>query len=236
MIAVFVNMATVLVGSLLGILLRNRLKPSLQEAIMKALGLCTLLIAISTAITTQALLCVILCMVIGTAIGEWMRIDDGIEHAGDFIRDRVLKGRAGESRFTEGFVSACILFCIGSMTIVGSLEAGINHNYSIIFAKSTMDFVSSMAFGAAMGFGVTCSALFILVFQGGLTLLSGLLAPVLSTAVVTEMSAVGGVILIGMGINILGLAKERIKVSNMLPAIFLPIAYFPLADWLSGLF
>jgi uncharacterized membrane protein YqgA involved in biofilm formation len=104
MIAVFVNMATVLVGSLLGILLRNRLKPSLQEAIMKALGLCTLLIAISTAITTQALLCVILCMVIGTAIGEWLRIDDGIEHAGDFIRDKVLKGKAGESRFTEGFV------------------------------------------------------------------------------------------------------------------------------------
>ena len=236
MIAVFVNMATVLVGSLLGILLRNRLKPSLQEAIMKALGLCTLLIAISTAITTQALLCVIICMVIGTAIGEWLRIDDGIEHAGDFIKEKVLRGRAGESRFTEGFVSACILFCIGSMTIVGSLEAGINRNYSIIFAKSTMDFVSSMAFGAAMGFGVTCSALFVLVFQGGLTLLSGLLAPVLSTAVVTEMSAVGGVILIGMGINILGLSRERIKVSNMLPAIFLPIAYFPLANWLSGLF
>ena len=236
MIAVFVNMATVLVGSLLGILLRNRLKPSLQEAIMKALGLCTLLIAISTAITTQALLCVILCMVIGTAIGEWLHIDDGIEHAGDFIRDKVLKGKAGESRFTEGFVSACILFCIGSMTIVGSLEAGINHNYSIIYAKSTMDFVSSMAFGAAMGFGVTCSALFVLVFQGALTLLSGLLAPVLSTAVVTEMSAVGGVILIGMAINILGLGKERIKVSNMLPAIFLPIAYFPIASWLGGLF
>ena len=122
------------------------------------------------------------------------------------------------------------------MTIVGSLEAGINHNYSIIYAKSTMDFVSSMAFGAAMGFGVTCSALFVLVFQGALTLLSGLLAPVLSTAVVTEMSAVGGVILIGMAINILGLGKERIKVSNMLPAIFLPIAYFPLANWLGGLF
>ena len=236
MIAVFVNMATVLVGSLLGILLRNRLKPSLQEAIMKALGLCTLLIAISTAITTQALLCVILCMVIGTAIGEWLHIDDGIEHAGDFIRDKVLKGKAGESRFTEGFVSACILFCIGSMTIVGSLEAGINHNYSIIFAKSTMDFVSSMAFGAAMGFGVTCSILFILIFQGGLTLLSGLLAPVLSTATVTEMSAVGGVILMGMAINMLGLGKERIRVANMLPAIFLPIAYFPLVSLLQGMF
>ena len=236
MIAVFVNTATVLCGSLLGILLRNRLKPSLQEALMKALGLCTALIAISSAIQTQALLCVIVCMVIGTALGEWWHIDDGIEHAGDFIRDRLFHGKGGESRFTEGFVSACILFCIGSMTIVGSLEAGINRNYSIIYAKSALDFISSMAFGAAMGLGVTCSALFVLVFQGGLTLLSGLLAPVLSTAVVTEMSAVGGVILIGMAVNMLGLGRERIKVSNMLPAIFLPIAYFPIANWLSGLF
>ena len=236
MIAVFVNMATVICGSLLGILLRNRLKPSLQEALMKALALCTVVIGVSSAIGTQALLCVILCMVIGTALGEWLRIDDGIEHAGDSIKEKLFRGKVGESRFTEGFVSACILFCIGSMTIVGSLEAGINRNYSIIYAKSTMDFVSSMAFGAAMGLGVTCSAVFILVFQGGLTLLSGLLAPVLSTAVVTEMSAVGGVILIGMAVNMLGLGRERIKVSNMLPAIFLPILYFPAANWLSSLF
>lgn len=236
MIAVFVNMATVLAGSLLGILLRNRLKQSLQDALMKALGLCTVLIGISSAIGTADVLCIIICMVIGTALGEWMRIDDGIEHAGDWIKAKLFTKGGSENRFTEGFVSACILFCIGSMTIVGSLEAGINHNYSIIYAKSTLDFVSSMAFGAAMGLGVTCSVLFIFLFQGGLTLLSGLLAPVLSTATVTEMSAVGGVILIGMAINMLGLSNERIKVANMLPAIFLPIAYFPITAFLSGLF
>lgn len=235
MIAVFVNMATVLVGSLLGILFRNRLKPQLQEALMKALGLCTVLIGVSSGIKTNDVLCVIICMVIGTVLGELIRIDDGIENAGDFIKGKLFKNGGGNSRFTEGFVSACILFCIGSMTIVGSLEAGIRHDYSIIYAKSTLDFVSSMAFGAAMGFGVTCSVIFILLFQGGLTLLSGLLAPILSDAVVTEMSAVGGVILIGMAFNMLGLAKERIKVANMLPAIFLPIAYFPLANWISGL-
>ena len=236
MIATFVNMATVLCGSLLGILLRDRLKASLQEALMKALALCTAVIGVSSAVATKELLCVILCMVIGTALGEWLRIDDGIEHAGDAIKAKLFRGSSTESRFTEGFVSACILFCIGSMTIVGSLEAGINRNYDIIFAKSALDFVSSMAFGAAMGFGVTCSVLFILVFQGGLTLLSGLLAPVLSTAVVTEMSAVGGTILIGMAFNMLGLGRERIRVANMLPAIFLPIAYFPVAGWLGGLF
>ena len=234
--AVLVNMGTVIVGSLLGILFRNRLKEELQKALMKALALCTILIGVSSAIQTQALLCVILSMVIGTAIGEALRIDDGIEHAGDFIRDKVLRGKSGESRFTEGFVSACILFCIGSMTIVGSLEAGIHHNYSIIFAKSAMDFVSSMAFGAAMGFGVTCSAAFILVFQGGLTLLAAWVGPALSTAVVTEMSATGGTMLIGLGINLLGLSKERIKVANMLPAILVPLLYFPVANWLGGLF
>ena len=236
MIAVFVNMATVIVGSLIGILLRNRLKESLQTALIRALGLCTVVIGVSSAIATQALLCVILSMAVGTALGELLRIDDGIEHAGDFVKEKLFRGRVKESRFTEGFVSACILFCIGSMTIVGSLEAGINHNNSIIYAKSTLDFVSSMAFGAAMGFGVTCSAAFILLFQGGLTLLAGLVGPALSTAVVTEMSAVGGTILIGMAANMLGLPKERIKVANMLPAIFLPLLYFPLADWLGTLF
>ena len=157
MIAVFVNMATVLVGSFLGILFRNRLKESFQNALMKALALCTVVIGISSAVETQALLCVILSMVLGTVIGELLRIDDGIEHAGDAIKEKLFHG-GGSSRFTEGFVSACILFCIGSMTIVGSLEAGINHNYSIIYAKSALDFVSSMAFAAAMGFGVPCSA------------------------------------------------------------------------------
>ena len=236
MIAVFVNMATVLVGSLLGIFFRDRLKESFQNALMKALALCTAVIGVSSAVQTQDLLCVIVSMVIGTSLGELIRIDDGIEHAGDAIKARLFKNGGGNSRFTEGFVSACILFCIGSMTIVGSLEAGINKDYSIIYAKSALDFVSSMAFGAAMGFGVTCSVLFILLFQGGLTLLAGLVGPALSTAVVTEMSAVGGTILIGMAVNMLGLGKERIKVANMLPAIFLPIAYFPLASWISSLF
>lgn len=234
--AVFVNMGTVLVGSLLGILFKNRLKESLQNALIKALALCTVVIGVSSVIGTQELLCVIICMALGTALGELLRIDDGIERAGDFIKDRLLRGRVTESRFTEGFVSACILFCVGSMTIMGSLEAGINHDYTIIYAKSTLDLVSSMAFGAAMGIGVTCSVVFILLFQGGLTLLAGLIAPALSAAVVTEMSAVGGTILIGMAINMLGLGRERIKVANMLPAIFLPIAYFPVSGWLSSIF
>ena len=236
MLAVFVNMTAVLVGSLIGIFFRNRLKEGLQNALLAALGLCTAVIGVSSAIATDDILCVILCMAFGTALGEGLRIDDAIENAGEFFRKRLVRGDGGAGRFTEGFVSACILFCIGSMTIVGSLEAGIHHDYSIIFAKSTLDFVSSMALGAAMGFGVTCSIVFILVMQGGLTLLAGFVAPALSEAVVAEMSAIGGTILVGMACNMLELGKRRIKVANMLPAIFLPIAYFPLSRWLQSLF
>ena len=232
MLAVFVNMATVLIGSALGILFRNKIKESIVSAVISALALVTILIGITSAIGTADLLCVIICMALGTVIGELIRIDDGIEGAGDFIKSRLFKGKSS-GRFTEGFITACIVFCVGSMTIMGSFEAGISGDYSIIFAKSALDFVSSLMFAAAMGLGVPISALFILVFQGGLTLLAGVLSPYLSPEVVTEMSAVGGVILIGMGINMLELSPKRIKVANMLPAIFLPIAYIPLAELIS---
>lgn len=235
MLAVFVNMATVLLGSAIGILFRKRIRDSFVKAIICALALVTIVIGVTSAITTKDLLCVIVCMALGTLLGELLRLDDRINSAGDAIKKKVLRGKFEGSRFTEGFVSACILFCVGSMTIMGSLEAGVNKNYSIIFAKSALDFVSSMMFGAAMGVGVSFSALFILVFQGGLTLLAGLVSPYLSSAVITEMTAAGGTILIGMGINMLELSDKRIKVANMLPAIFLPIAYVPLSNWISGL-
>ena len=232
--AVFVNTAAVLIGSLIGILFRSRLQESLRNSVMKALGLCTVLIGISSAIRTSDVLAVIICMVLGTILGELLKIDAGIESLGDTIKKKLPKGSSETGSFTDGFVSASILFCIGSMTIMGSLEAGIRQNYTIIYAKSMMDFISSMAFGAAMGFGVTCSALFVLVFQGGLTLLSAWVGTALSEAVVTEMSAVGGVILLGMALNLLQCSRDRIKVANMLPAIFLPILYFPVLSLISG--
>lgn len=235
MTAVFVNMATVFVGSMLGIFFRSRLRESIQKALIAALALCTVVIGVSSAVATGDILCVIICMAVGTALGELLRIDDTIENAGEAIRKRIVKSSDASSRFTEGFVTASLLFCVGSMTIVGSLEAGIHRDYSIILAKSTLDFVSSMALGAAMGYGVTCSVVFILVMQGGLTLLAGAAAPVLSDEVILEMSAIGGTILIGMAVNMLELGKDRIKVANMLPAIFLPAAYIPLRELLKNL-
>ena len=233
MVAVLVNVATVLLGSTVGLLFRNKINEKFTKAVISALALVTILIGLSSALGTADVLCVIICMALGTIMGELIRIDDGVEGAGDFIKKKLLKGKSAENRFTEGFVTACIVFCVGSMTIMGSFEAGIHGNNSIIYAKSALDFVSSMMFAAAMGMGVPFAALFVLVFQGALTLLAGVLAPFLSAAVVTEMSAVGGVILFGMGVNMLELSPRRIKVANMLPAIFLPIAYVPLSNWIA---
>ena len=233
--AVFVNVGTVLAGSLIGILLRSRLKQRLLDALIAGLALCTGLIGVQSALGTGDVLCIIVCLTLGTLLGELIDIDKGITAGGDWLKKSLLKN-SRESRFTEGFVSACILFCVGSMTIMGSLEAGLHGDYRIILAKSALDLVSSMAFGAAMGIGVTFSALFVLVFQGALTLLASLVGPYLSGEVVTEMSAVGGVILMGMAVNMLGLRKEPIKVANMLPGIFLPLLYLPVAAWLRGLF
>ncbi len=235
MLAVFVNMATVLVGSTIGILFRKAIKEKFISAVISALALVTILIGITSAIGTENILCIIIFMALGTLIGELIRIDDGIEGAGDFIKSKLLKGK-GSGRFTEGFITASVVFCVGSMTIMGSFEAGINGDNSIIYAKSTLDFVTSIMFAAAMGLGVPFSALFILLFQGGLTLLAGVISPYLSPEVVREMSAVGGVILIGMGINMLELSPKRIKVANMLPAVFLPIAYIPVTELIAKLF
>jgi uncharacterized membrane protein YqgA involved in biofilm formation len=223
--ATFINAGLVILGSLIGLVFKNIISERFTSTITSALALCVMGIGISGMVGTEDTMCVIICMVVGTLIGEAINIERRLEGLGDLLRTKLVKGNES-SRFTEGFVSACILFCIGSMTIMGSLEAGLRHNYSIIYAKSMLDFVSSMAFGAAMGFGVTCSALFVLVFQGALTLLAGVLGSALSEAAVTEMSAVGGVILIGMALNMLGCTRERIKVANMLPAIFLPILWF----------
>lgn len=236
MIAVLVNTATVLLGSAIGLLFRNRIKERFTQAVLSALALVTILIGLDSALDTADILCVILCMAVGTLIGEWLKIDDRIEGAGEFLKSRLLRGENTENRFTEGFVTACIVFCVGSMTIVGSLESGIHGNHSIIYAKSALDFVSSMMFAAAMGWGVPFAALFVLVFQGSLTLLAGVVSPYLNPAIVTEMSAVGGTILLGMGIHILEISPKRIKVANMLPAIFLPIVYLPLSAWIVSLF
>ena len=232
--AVFINAGAVLIGSILGLIFRDRLNERLQNTLIVVLGLCTAAIGATSAIATADTLCLTLSMIFGTLIGEAIDIDRGIERLGDAIKGLVKK-QSGGSRFSEGFLSASILFCIGPMTIMGSLKAGINGDFSIIVAKSVLDCISAMAFASAMGIGVAFSSLFVLLFQGAITLFAVYLGSAFSAPAVTEMSAVGGTILLGMSINMLSLRSERIRVANMLPAIFLPLAYLPIREWLTGI-
>ncbi len=235
MLAVIVNAVAVIIGGLIGILCGSRIKERYTKAVMTCIALVTMVIGVQSAIVTSNILIVMVCLVLGTIIGTALHLDDRINGSGDKIKDKLAGTRLGGGHFAEAFVSTSILFCVGTMAVIGSIQAGLNKDYSILFAKSTMDFVSSVVFAAALGPGVFLSAVTVLVFQGAIALLAGLAAPVLSTEVITEMSAVGGALFIGMAINLLGLREEKIKVGDMLPAIFLPILYFPLAELVFGL-
>ena len=234
MIATLINVALILLGSLLGLLFKNRISPRFASGITFALGLCTLGIGITDMISTADTLCVIVCMVAGTLLGELIDIEKRMDAVGGLLRRKLIRGESG-SRFVEGFVTASVLFCVGAMAINGAMAAGMNGNYDILISKSVMDGVTAITFSAAMGVGVAFSALPILVYEGGMILLFGLVGRQIDPAIVNEMSAVGGTIIVGIGINMLGLPKEKLRVGNMLPAIFLPLLYLPLRDWLAGL-
>ena len=234
MLATVVNVILVLIGSAAGLLFKNFISDKLTSALTRALNLCVLGIGIGNMLGSQDMLCVIVCMVVGTVIGQAVDIDRRLERAGDLLKAKLVKGDAN-SRFTEGFVTAFLLYCVGAMSITGSIEAGLNHNYKIIISKGVLDGVTSVSFAATMGAGVAFSVIPMLLYQGGITLLAGWVGPYLPEAVITEMSAVGGALIVALAINMLELGREKIKVGNMLPAMFLPIAYIPLADWLGGL-
>ncbi len=228
MIAAIVNAVVIILGGLLGLVLGGRLQESRTKTVVAGLGICTMVIGITGAVATSNILIVIVCLVLGTILGEWMNIEKRLDSIGDWLKAKVAKNGGG--RFTEGFVTASLLFCVGSMAIMGSFDAGLRGDYTTIFAKSALDCVMAVTFAATMGVGVLFSGVTVLVYQGLLTLLAGFVEPYLSAQVVTEMSGVGGILLIGTGMNILGLTKERIKVGNMLPAMFLPILYFAVAN------
>lgn len=232
LVAAVVNAAVVVLGGLLGLLLGGRLQEKHTRTIITVLGICTMVIGITGAITTSNILIVIVCLVLGTIVGELLKIEHRLDSLGEWLKSKVAKNGGG--RFTEGFVTASLLFCVGSMAIMGSFDAGLRGDYNTIFAKSALDCVMAVTFAATMGVGVLFSGATVLLYQGTLTLLAAFVEPYLSPAVVTEMTAVGGVMLIGTGMNILGLTRERIKVGNMLPAIVLPVIWFAVENLIGG--
>lgn len=235
MLGTIINAGLILLGSIIGLLFKNRISERFTKTMTQGLGLCTAFIGIGSAIKTTDTMCMILCMVIGILIGEAVNIERRLDQMGDFLRAK-LHQEGDSSRFTEGFVTASLLYCIGSMAVMGALEAGINHDYSTLIAKGVLDGITSISFCAAMGVGVAFSVIPILLYQGGLTLIFAQLGPVLADATVLEMSAVGGAIIFAISLNMLNAGKEKLKVGNMLPAIFMPILYLPIKDFLVQLF
>lgn len=234
MLATLINVALVLLGSALGLIFKNLIRPRLMQTMTAALGLCVLGIGVNAMTGTQDTLCVIVCMALGTLLGEAVDIEGHLERAGDSVKAKLVRGD-GSGRFTEGFVTASLLFCVGAMAITGSIQAGLNHDYSIIISKGVIDGVTSISFAAAMGVGVAFSVIPLLLYQGAITLLAAWVGPYLSPAVIAEMGAVGGTLIAAIAFNMLGLGREKIRVGNMLPAVFLPVVYVPVAQWLRGL-
>ncbi|HEY9060652.1 MAG TPA: DUF554 domain-containing protein [Pseudobacteroides sp.] len=228
-----VNAVVIIGGALLGMLIKGKLSERFKSIIMQALGLSVIIIGLSGTLSavfrvasdgkleSKDIMVMIICLVVGSIIGEAIGIEQRLNRFAEFIQKK-LPGSGGN--FSEGFVTTTLLFCVGAMAIVGSLEEGLNGNTNTIYAKSILDCISAFIFSATMGVGVLFSAIPVLLYQGSITLLAGYLKPLLTPEVINQMSLVGNILILGIGLNILEI--RSIKVANMLPAVFLPIAYY----------
>lgn len=214
MIGTVVNILAIIVGSSIGLFLNKRLPERFIKTFFQVIGLFTIFLGISMAIETLHILHMVMALITGAIIGEALKIQQGMERLGEYLK---IKFKIGSDKFTEGLVTAFLLYCIGSLTILGAMEAGLTGNQKLIYIKSLMDGVSSIALASGLGIGVMFSVLPLLIFQGGITLLAMQFGDFIPQIMVTEMSAVGGILLIGMGISILDIKK--INVMNMLPAL-----------------
>lgn len=187
---------------------------------MKGLALCVLLIGISGALEGENTLIAILSIVTGAIIGELIDIDRRLNHLGQLLEARFSKGQ-GEQTVARAFVTSSLLFCVGAMTIVGSLQSGLTGDHEMIYTKSMLDGIASIIFASSLGYGVLFSAAAVFVYQGAIVLLAQWVAPFLSDTVVAEMTCTGSLLIIALGLNMLGLTK--IKVANYLPALFMPV-------------
>lgn len=233
MLATIINSAAIVLGSLIGILFKQRINTRITRSLVTALALAVAVLGIMGAIQTKDSLGMVICIAVGTLLGELLDLDGKLEALAQLLRRLVAPGEAASGSFTQGFISATLTFCIGSMAIMGSMQAGISGDMSILLSKSVIDCITAVSFATALGIGVAFSALPILVYQGTITLLASVIAPFLSSAVILEVSAVGSIMMIGIAINLLEL--RQIPVANMLPAMFLPVLYQPLAQWIARL-
>ena len=224
MLGTIVNTIAVIVGAGIGIFFKKGIPEKLSDTMMKGLGLCTLFLGISGSLDGQNSLILIISIVVGALIGEGIDLDARLNQLGNWLENKFKSKDGSKVSIAEGFVSASLLFCVGAMTIVGSLQSGLQGNHEMLFNKSMLDFVAAIIFASTMGVGVMVSAAFVFVYQGAITMLAQWVAPVLSDVVIAEMNCVGSVIIMGLALNMLGITK--LKVMNYVPAIFIPIILF----------
>lgn len=222
LLGTFVNTIAVLIGGSIGLLLKKGLPERISDTVMKGVGLCVIYIGIDGCLEGNNALITILSVAVGAVIGELLNLDGKVNKLGGWLENRFSKKEGSEKTpIARGFVSASLLFCVGAMTIVGALNSGLSHNHEMLFTKSLLDFISSIIFAASLGAGVLFSAVFVFVYQGAITLLAQFVAPFLTEVVIAEMTCVGSVLIVGIGLNMIGITK--LKVMNYIPAIFLPI-------------
>jgi len=230
-----VNCAAIIIGSAVGILIKGGLAKRFEETIFSAVGLSVMFIGLggalagflaidNGALTTQYTMMMVLSLIIGAVIGEALDIETRLDHLGGWIKGKLPEKLTGNT-FVDGFVTASVLFCVGAMAIVGSLEDGLNGNFTTLFAKSVLDGITSILLASSLGFGVAVSALPLLIYQGGITLLAQFIRPYLENypSLISQMSCIGSVLIVAIGINMI--FGKKIKVGNLLPAIFMPILF-----------
>lgn len=217
-VGTLVNTLAVIAGSIVGLLLQRKFPENIRTICFQGLGLCTLLIGMQMALQVENILVLIFSVLLGGIIGESLNLHGRLIALGDTIKATV---RVGSERFTEGLVTAFLLFCVGSLTIVGALEEGLNDDPSLIYTKSMLDGFASIVLAVTYGWGVLFSAVPLLLFQSTITLSAEVLQPYLSELVIHQLSATGGVIVIGLGINLLEI--KSLRITNMLPGLLIVV-------------
>lgn len=236
MLGVIVNVITVLIGSTIGLLFKKGIPEKVSTAAMIGLGACTLYIGISGSLCGENVLILIASVVLGTIVGTLLNIDGAINRLASKVESKFKKQDSNIS-IAEGIITATLLFCVGSMTVTGSIQAGLTGDNSVLITKAMLDLVSSMMLASSLGIGVLLSSVAVFIIQGGLVLLAGLISPLMSTGAINEMTCAGSILIIMIGTNLMGITK--IKVADFLPAIlFAPIIHniVPLFEKLWNLF
>ncbi|MBO7253583.1 MAG: DUF554 domain-containing protein [Oscillospiraceae bacterium] len=223
MLGVLVNVITVIVGSCVGLLFKKGIPEKVSQAAMTGLGACTLYIGISGSLCGENVLILIAAVVLGAIVGTLLDIDGAINRLADRVENKFRK-EGQKASLAEGLVSATLLFCVGSMTVTGSIQAGLTGDHSVLITKATLDLVSSMMLASSLGWGVLLSAVSVFLIQGGLVLLAGIIAPFMNAGAINEMTCAGSLLIVMIGTNLMGITK--IKVADYLPAIlFAPLLH-----------